>query len=98
MTNHIQDPLGIQPEAEEKKAFYEKPEAMGNAIGDKVSSTLSPVGKPVGKGLETISKPLGGIIDPTVGTILKAGEAFGNQANVGFGNKGGGPYVFFQRL
>ena len=81
----------MAPDPAEKKAFYEKPEEMGNSVGDKVGSVLSPVGKPVGKGLETVSKPLGGIIDPTVGTIMRAGEGFGNQVNVGFGNKGGGP-------
>jgi hypothetical protein len=64
---------------------------MGNAAGDAIEGSLKPVGNYVGKGLETITKPLGhGIIDPIVGGIMRAGEAFGNQANVGFGNKEGG--------
>ena len=64
---------------------------MGNAVGDKVHSTLSPVGNTVGKGLETAGKPLGGIISPLLGGVMRTGEAFGTQANVGFGNKEGGP-------
>ena len=85
------DPLGLAPDPEEKKAFYEKPEDMGNKAGDAIEGTLQPVGKYVGKGLETVSKPLGGVIDPLVGGLMRSGEAFGNQANVGFGNKDGGP-------
>ena len=64
---------------------------MGNSVGDKVSGVLKPVGGPVGKGLETVTKPLGGIIDPLLGGIMRSGEAFGEQAGVGYGNKEGGP-------
>lgn len=60
-------------------------------MGDTIQSGLAPVGNVVGKGLSTVTAPLGqGLIEPTVGTIMKAGEAFGTQANVGFGNKEGG--------
>ena len=75
----------------EKKGMLQQPEAMGNAVGDKVQSTLSPVGAPLGKGLGTVSKPLGGIVEPIVGGIMKGGEGFGEMVGVGFGNKEGGP-------
>ena len=64
---------------------------MGDNAGTAVQGYLSPLGKPLGKGLETASKPLGGIVEPTVGTVMRAGEAFGETTNVGFGNKEGGP-------
>lgn len=66
-------------------------EETGNAAGDWVQDKLHPVGQYTGKGLEQVGKPLGGIIDPTVGAVMRGGEAFGNQLNVGYGNKEGGP-------
>ncbi|MCJ1359275.1 MAG: hypothetical protein MMC33_009276 [Icmadophila ericetorum] len=60
--------------------------SYGNAVGDKISDTLSPVGKPVGKGLETIGKPIGGILEPLVGGVLKGGNAWGETLGVGAGN------------
>lgn len=45
----------------------------------------------VGTGLEKVAGPVGGLVEPLVGGVMKTGEAFGTQANVGFGNKGGGP-------
>lgn len=72
-------------------AFYEKPENMGNSAGDWVQGKLNPVGQYAGKGFETVAKPVGGIVDPLVGGIMRTGEAFGEQAGVGYGNKEGGP-------
>jgi hypothetical protein len=71
--------------------WYTKPEGFGNAAGDKIQAGLAPVGKYAGKGLETVSAPVGSLIDPLVGGVMRTGEAFGEQANVGFGNKEGGP-------
>lgn len=71
--------------------WYEKPEGMGNAAGDWVQGKLNPVGKYAGKGLETVGKPIGGIVDPLLGGVMRTGEAFGEQAGVGYGNKEGGP-------
>jgi hypothetical protein len=64
---------------------------MGGAAGDKIQSFLSPVGNTAGKGLETIGRPVGGIVEPLVGGVMKTGKAFGEQAGVGFGNAEGGP-------
>ncbi|KAL8995117.1 MAG: hypothetical protein Q9169_005100 [Polycauliona sp. 2 TL-2023] len=59
----------------------------GNSVGGKVSSTLSPVGKPLGKGLETVASPVGGLVEPLVGGIMKSGEGFGDTVGVGAGNQ-----------
>lgn len=72
-------------------AWYEKPEGMGNSAGDWIQDKLNPVGKYTGKGLETIGKPVGGIVDPLVGGTMRSGEAFGDTIGVGYGNKEGGP-------
>lgn len=64
---------------------------MGGAAGDKIQSVLSPVGNTAGKGLETVAKPVGGLVEPLVGGVMKSGKAFGEQAGVGFGNAEGGP-------
>jgi len=58
----------------------------GNSVGDKIESTMAPVGKPLGKGLETVGRPLGGVIDPIVGGIMRFGSASGAAAGVGAGN------------
>lgn len=71
--------------------WAEKPENLGNTAGEYIQSTLEPVSKYAGQGLETIAKPVGGIVDPIVGTTMRAGEGFGNTVGVGFGNKEGGP-------
>lgn len=71
--------------------WYAKPEGWGNSAGDKIQGALSPVGNYAGKGLETVSKPVGSLVDPLLGGVMRAGEAFGTQANVGYGNKEGGP-------
>ena len=52
---------------------------------------LNPVGKYTGKGFETIGKPVGGIVDPLVGGLMRSGEGWGDTLGVGFGNKEGGP-------
>lgn len=49
------------------------------------------MGNVAGKGLETVSKPVGALVDPLVGGVLKVGETFGNEMSVGYGNKDGGP-------
>lgn len=64
---------------------------MGNAAGDWVQDKLNPVGQYAGKGFETIGKPIGGVVDPLVGGLMRGSEAFGDQLGVGFGNKEGGP-------
>ncbi|KAI1608857.1 hypothetical protein EDD36DRAFT_423186 [Exophiala viscosa] len=79
------------PQKEEGGAWYSKPESMGNNVGDKIQGALNPVGQYTGKGLETVGKPLGGVLGPTVGTVMDGGKGWGNQLNVGFGNEGGGP-------
>jgi len=56
-----------------------------------VQDKLNPVGKYAGKGFETIGKPVGGIVDPLVGGIMRSGEGWGDTIGVGFGNKEGGP-------
>ncbi|KAL8778403.1 MAG: hypothetical protein Q9213_007429 [Squamulea squamosa] len=53
----------------------------------KVSSTLSPVGKPLGKGLETVASPVGGLVEPLVGGLMKSGKGFGDTVGVGAGNQ-----------
>ena len=58
----------------------------GNTAGDKLESGLSPLGKPLGKGLETAAKPIGGLVEPLVGGLMKSGSAFGDAAGVGAGN------------
>ena len=60
-------------------------------MGDKIQGGLSPLGKPLGKGLETVAQPIGGIVNPLVGGLMRSGEAFGDTVGVGFGNKEGGP-------
>ncbi|KAL8800393.1 MAG: hypothetical protein Q9223_007295 [Gallowayella weberi] len=52
-----------------------------------VSSTLSPVGKPLGKGLETVASPVGGLVEPLVGGIMRSGKGFGDTVGVGAGNQ-----------
>merc|ERR1712230_315369 len=72
-------------------SWVSKPEEMGNNIGGKIEDTLSPVGKYAGKGFEKAAQPIGGVVDPTVGGIMRMGKGFGDQFGVGFGNEGGGP-------
>ena len=64
---------------------------MGNSAGEWVQGKLNPVGQYTGKGLETVAKPVGGIVDPLLGGVMRGGEAFGDQMGFGFGNKEGGP-------
>ncbi|KAL2428471.1 hypothetical protein ABEF91_008659 [Exophiala dermatitidis] len=72
-------------------SWYQKPEDLGNAAGDKVEGVLSPVGKHAGPVLETAGKPLGGVLGPTVGGVMNFGKGWGEQMGVGFGNHEGGP-------
>lgn len=62
---------------------------MGNSAGEWVQGKLNPVGQYAGKGFETIGKPVGGIVDPLVGGVMRSGEAFGETVGVGYGNKEG---------
>jgi len=71
--------------------WYEKPEELGNTAGEQIQSVLSPVGDIAGKGLGTAGKPLGGVVDPVVGGVMRSGKAFGEQLGVGYGNHEGGP-------
>ncbi|KAL6249220.1 hypothetical protein RBB50_004283 [Rhinocladiella similis] len=80
-----------QGQQQEKGSWYSKPESLGNSAGDKIQDTLSPVGKHAGPVLEKAGGPIGGIVDPTVGGIMRAGKGWGDQIGVGFGNEGGGP-------
>lgn len=47
--------------------------------------------KYAGKGFETIGKPVGGLLEPLVGGVMKGGKAWGEEMNVGYGNAEGGP-------
>lgn len=58
----------------------------GNRVGDTIESGLSPVGQPLGKGLETVVRPVGGLVDGLVGGLMRSGAAFGDAAGVGAGN------------
>jgi hypothetical protein len=58
----------------------------GNSMGDKIESGLSPLGKPLGKGLGMVARPVGGLVEPLVGGLMKSGSAFGAAAGVGAGN------------
>ncbi|KAI1625346.1 hypothetical protein EDD37DRAFT_649670 [Exophiala viscosa] len=72
-------------------SWYSKPEEMGTNAGDKIQGALSPVGKYAGKGFETVGRPVGGLVEPLVGGVMKSGKGWGDQVGVGFGNEGGGP-------
>ncbi|KAK7887990.1 hypothetical protein LTR67_009384 [Exophiala xenobiotica] len=72
-------------------SWASKPEEMGNNFGGKIEGALSPVGKYAGKGFETAAQPLGGVVEPIVGGVMKSGKGWGDQIGVGFGNEGGGP-------
>ncbi len=72
-------------------AWYEKPEGIGNSIGDKVQGGLNPVGKHVGPVLGRAAEPVGSVVGTVVGGVMKPGEGFGNMLGVGYGNKEGGP-------
>lgn len=50
------------------------PANMGNKAGDAIQSTVGKVGQPVGKGLETVTKPVGGVVGAVVDAPFKAGE------------------------
>lgn len=45
------------------------------------------MGKPLGKGLETVASPVGGLVEPLVGGIMKSGKGFGDTVGVGAGNQ-----------
>ena len=64
---------------------------MGDTAGEKVSETLSPVGNVLGKGFEKGAGPLGAVVEPVVGGVMKSGKGFGDTFGVGFGNEEGGP-------
>ena len=57
------------------------PQNYGNAAGEKIQGALGKVGNPVGKGLETAAKPVGGVVEPLVGGLFRAPEAFGHAAD-----------------
>ena len=42
-----------------------------------MQNTLSPVGNTVGKGAETAAKPVGSVVEPLVGGVMKAGNIGG---------------------
>lgn len=71
--------------------MFSKPEQFGNSAGEKIQGALNPVGQYAGKGFETVARPVGGVVDPTVGGVMRMGKGFGDQFGVGFGNEGGGP-------
>lgn len=64
---------------------------MGNNAGEWIQQKMNPVGKYTGMGLGAVGRPVGGIVDPIVGGLMRGGEAFGDQLGVGYGNKEGGP-------
>ncbi|KAI4102779.1 MAG: hypothetical protein LQ339_004518 [Xanthoria mediterranea] len=71
--------------------------SYGNSVGNKVSSTLSPVGKPLGKGLETVASPVGGLVEPLVGGVMRSGQGFGDTVGVGAGNQDAKKYEEAER-
>nr|ANM86419.1 hypothetical protein [Cladonia uncialis subsp. uncialis]AUW31150.1 hypothetical protein [Cladonia uncialis subsp. uncialis] len=71
---------GEQP-AQKKGSVLSAPQNYGNAAGEKIQGALGKVGDPVGKGLETAAKPVGGVIEPVVGGLFRAPEAFGHAAD-----------------
>lgn len=40
----------------------------------------------MGKGFETVTKPVGGVVDALVGGLVRSGAAYGEVAGVGAGN------------
>ncbi|EXJ91353.1 hypothetical protein A1O1_04465 [Capronia coronata CBS 617.96] len=72
-------------------SWYSKPENFGNKAGDKVEGMLSPVGKYTGPALQKAGGPIGGLVDPTIGGVMRMGKGWGEQVGVGFGNHEGGP-------
>lgn len=40
----------------------------------------------MGKGLETVAKPVGNVVDALVGGVMRSGGAHGEAAGVGAGN------------
>lgn len=60
--------------------------SYGNAAGNKLESALSSIGRPVGKGFETVTKPVGGVVDALVGGVMRGGATYGEIAGVGAGN------------
>ncbi|MCJ1429709.1 hypothetical protein MMC29_007624 [Sticta canariensis] len=60
--------------------------SYGNRAGSTINSTLSPVGAPLGKGLETVTRPVGNVVDALVGGVMRSGAAHGDIAGVGAGN------------
>ncbi|MCJ1314204.1 hypothetical protein MMC25_007884 [Agyrium rufum] len=70
------NPLGLTEEKEvnESDAYLGK---YGNAVGDKVQGVLGKVGGPVGTGLGYAGKPVGGLVEPIVGGLMKSGGEFG---------------------
>jgi hypothetical protein len=64
---------------------------MGNNFGEKVQGALNPVGKYSGPALEKVGQPLGGVVEPLVGGLMKSGKGWGDTIGVGFGNEEGGP-------
>lgn len=60
--------------------------SYGNAAGNKIESTLSPIGRPMGKGFQIVTKPVGGVVDAVVGGLIRSGAAYGEVAGVGAGN------------
>ena len=57
----------------------------GNAAGDKIQGTLGKVGEPLGKGLGFAAKPVGGLVEPLVGGVMKSGSEFNNLAKEEYG-------------
>jgi len=79
------------PQKQEGGAWYSKPEEFGSSIGGKIEDTLSPVGKHAGPVLEKGAGPIGAVVDPLVGGIMKGGKGWGETLGVGYGNAEGGP-------
>ncbi|KAJ9605443.1 hypothetical protein H2200_010100 [Cladophialophora chaetospira] len=80
-----------QKEKGEGGGWITKPEEKGNAFGSKIQGALSPVGNNVGPILEKGAGPIGGLVDPLVGGVMKSGKGWGDTIGVGFGNAEGGP-------
>ncbi|KIW76999.1 hypothetical protein Z517_09443 [Fonsecaea pedrosoi CBS 271.37] len=82
---------GTEGQEKQSGSWVSKPQELGDSAGEKVESALSPVGKYVGAGLEKAAGPVGGVVDPVVGGVMRMGKGWGDQLGVGYGNHEGGP-------
>ncbi|KAL9098145.1 MAG: hypothetical protein Q9163_006139 [Psora crenata] len=74
MSDGKEDSKREQPKGEAGGSWVGAPQHYGNQAGEKVQGTLGKVGEPVGKGLSYAAAPVGSIVDPVVGGVMRSGE------------------------